>query len=205
MRLGGHSGFVQPRKNRSRQLVDTSLLGSIMSVIGIQIDMPAMLNGAEFPKGTREAAANAISNHYKCKDGKWIAMAHMDPEDKFWGPVCEAVGLPDEIRDAPEFQGMHNKALNAEKLVKIMDEYMAKRDRDEWIEIMSQKGLIVAPVQTPAEVVHDAQALANNYMIDYEHPTAGTLREIGFPWDFSETPAGINVLPLRWVNIQMRS
>ena len=39
------------------------------------------------------------------------------------------------------------------------------------------------------EVSRDPQAFANNYFIEVDHPTMGRTRMVGFPWDFSETPA----------------
>jgi crotonobetainyl-CoA:carnitine CoA-transferase CaiB-like acyl-CoA transferase len=40
------------------------------------------------------------------------------------------------------------------------------------------------------EVCQDPQAIANQYIIEVDHPFwARRVREVGFPWDFSETPA----------------
>jgi crotonobetainyl-CoA:carnitine CoA-transferase CaiB-like acyl-CoA transferase len=39
------------------------------------------------------------------------------------------------------------------------------------------------------EVTRDAQAWANNYFIQVDHPQWGPLTMPGFPWEFSETPA----------------
>jgi len=44
-------------------------------------------------------------------------------------------------------------------------------------------------VQSLTEVTNDPQAFANNYIIEVDHPEWGKLKQVGFPWDFSETPA----------------
>lgn len=45
------------------------------------------------------------------------------------------------------------------------------------------------PGSNTLEVTRDAQAWANNYFIQVDHPQWGPLTMPGFPWEFSETPA----------------
>ena len=52
---------------------------------------PAIL-GKEFPREVRAEAGNPIYNHYRCKDDKWLALAHLQP-DRYWPNVCRALGM----------------------------------------------------------------------------------------------------------------
>ena len=61
--------------------------------------------------------------------------------------------------------------------------------RDEWLSILKREGCISTPVQSPLEVSNDPQALANDYFIYADHPVWGKTKLVGFPWNFSETPA----------------
>mgnify|MGYP000849189469 FL=1 len=54
---------------------------------------------------------------------------------------------------------------------------------------LGAEGCIATPVQTLTEVTADPQALANGYVIEVDHPKLGRSRQVGFPWDFSDTPA----------------
>jgi len=38
-------------------------------------------------------------------------------------------------------------------------------------------------------VSNDPQAFANHYFINVPHPVWGKIKMVGFPWDFSKTPA----------------
>jgi formyl-CoA transferase len=38
-------------------------------------------------------------------------------------------------------------------------------------------------------VANDPQAWANNYFVEADHPEHGKTNMVGWPWDFSETPA----------------
>jgi crotonobetainyl-CoA:carnitine CoA-transferase CaiB-like acyl-CoA transferase len=76
-----------------------------------------------------------------------------------------------------------------------MDGIFATKTRDECFEIFRREKLIFTPIQTPTEVINDPQAIANNYVIWFDHPVLGRTKMIGFPWDFSETPASVRREP----------
>ena len=173
-------------KTGKGQVVDTSLMGSMISALGFIMAAPAIL-GQEFPREVRARAGNPLYNHYRCKDDRWIAIAHLDP-DRYWPKICSAMGMVDLEKDS-RFNSIEARGRNAEALVAIMDEKFAQKTRDEWARILEEEGCIFTPVQTPAEVCNDPQALANDYFIDVDHPDWGDIRMAGFPWDFSETPA----------------
>ena len=173
-------------KTGKGQVVDTSLMGSMIGALGFVMAAPAIL-GQEFPREIRAQAGNPIYNHYRCKDDKWIAIAHLDP-DTYWPKICKALGI-EELRDAPRFNSIEARGENARELVGILDKKFASKTRDEWFKILGEEGCIFTPVQTPLEVTNDKQAVANHYFIEVDHPDWGGIKMTGFPWDLSETPA----------------
>ncbi|MCG6881820.1 MAG: CoA transferase [Deltaproteobacteria bacterium] len=183
----GITAALYAREKTGRgQVVDTSLMGSMISTLGFIMAAPAML-GQEFPREVRAKAGNPLYNHYRCRDDRWIAIAHLDP-DRYWPKLCRAMGI-DDLEQDERFNSIEARGKNAEALVAIFDEKFAAKTRDEWFEMLSEEGCIFTPVQTPAEVTSDPQALANNYFIPVEHPDWGPIKMTGFPWDFSDTPA----------------
>lgn len=173
-------------KTGKGQVVDTSLMGSVIASLGLIMAAPAIM-GHEFPREIRGQAGNPIYNHYRCQDGKWIAVAHLQP-DRYWPKVCKALDLEELARDH-RFGTIEARSKNAGELVAIIDERFATRPRDHWLDLLRQEGCICTPVQTPSEVVNDPQALANNYLVEVNHPVHGKTKMVGFPWDFSATPA----------------
>lgn len=173
-------------KTGKGQVVDTSLMGSLIAALGLIMAAPAIL-GQEFPRGKRSQAGNPIYNHYRCQDDKWIAIAHLQP-DRYWPNVCKALGLS-ELENDPRFNSIEARADNAKELIAIFDDKFAAKTREEWLKILNEEGCICTPVQSSIEVSNDPQALANNYFIYVDHPTWGRIKMVGFPWDFSETPA----------------
>jgi crotonobetainyl-CoA:carnitine CoA-transferase CaiB-like acyl-CoA transferase len=173
-------------KTGKGQLVDTSLMGSIISLIGLILDAPAML-GQEYPRDSRAEAGNPMYNHYRCRDDRWIAVAHLQP-DRYWPIFCRALEIT-HLEQDPRFKSMEARGSNSKELIKILDERFATKTRDEWLGHLKNAGCICTPIQSLTEVCQDPQAFANRYLIEVDHPAWGRTKEVGFPWDFSETPA----------------
>ncbi|OGO06311.1 MAG: hypothetical protein A2Z76_00300 [Chloroflexi bacterium RBG_13_56_8b] len=175
-------------KTGKGQLVDTSLMGSLIALHGVNFAAPGVL-GKEFPRFIRAEAGNPIYNHYQCKDEKWIVIAHLQP-DKYWPNVCKAMGL-EELEHDPRFNSIEARHDHGKELVAILDKKFASKNRDEWMNIFKKENVIYTPIQSSSEVFEDPQALTNNYIIAVEHPVWGKIKMLGFPWAFSETPAAI--------------
>ncbi len=183
----GITAALYAREKTGRgQVVDTSLMGSMISALGFIMAAPAIL-GQEFPREIRAQAGNPLYNHYRCKDEKWIAIAHLDP-DRYWPKLCRAMEMEELLNDE-RFNSIEARGNNAQTLVGILDEKFAAKTRGEWFEILGREGCIFTPVQTPTEVACDPQAMANNYFISVDHPDWGPIKMTGFPWDFSDTPS----------------
>src|SRR5947208_14130264 len=59
----------------------------------------AKLVGAKFEKRRpREAALNAVTNHYQCKDGRWLMLSLLN-EDRQWPTLAKCLGREDLISD----------------------------------------------------------------------------------------------------------
>jgi crotonobetainyl-CoA:carnitine CoA-transferase CaiB-like acyl-CoA transferase len=129
-----------------------------------------------------------LRNCLKCKDGKWI-MGTNHPEHKFWPLFCEATGQS-HLVDDPRYDTTESRGGHSAELMAIFNEVFLSRTRDEWINMLLPKGLMFAPVQNLDEVLVDPQALANDYVIDFDHPHLGNVKLPGFPIHFSANSAG---------------
>ncbi|MBW1998321.1 MAG: CoA transferase [Deltaproteobacteria bacterium] len=115
-------------KTGKGQVVDTSLMGGVIAALGFVLAAPAIM-GQEFPREVRAEAGNPLYNHYRCKDDKWIAIAHLDP-DRYWPRLCKALGIQDLEQD-PRFNSIEARGKNAKQLVAILDQRFATRTRHE--------------------------------------------------------------------------
>jgi crotonobetainyl-CoA:carnitine CoA-transferase CaiB-like acyl-CoA transferase len=169
------------------QEVDTSHLGSMMALQGLNLACRLTL-GKEFKRFYRTKAVNPLWNHYKCQDGKWICLA-MPQADRYWSDFCKALGIQ-ELEHDPRFANMKVRGKNAEALIAILDTVFASKPRDEWMRILKAGGdFIYTIVNSVNDLPDDPQMLANEYVVDYDHPAWGPIKVVGSPLILSKTPA----------------
>jgi formyl-CoA transferase len=168
------------------QKVDVSHLGSLMW-LGSLRDGVALLAGKPFERQNRARVDNALWNTYKCKDGTWLALS-MGQSERYWPTFCKAIGREDFIEDL-RFNSVQARRENVEELVALLDEIFATCTRGEWERRLTDAGdLIWERVQTVQDLPHDPQVLANNYLVDFDHPVLGPTKWHQTPLTYSKMP-----------------
>ncbi|MEE8471970.1 MAG: CoA transferase [Dehalococcoidia bacterium] len=170
------------------QEVNASILGGLVFLQGVPMACALMAGVTRF-RTRRAGAGNPLWNHYACRDGKWIALSHLQP-DKFWPNVCRATGL-EHLEHDPRFADLKSREDNREELIVLLDGVFASKDRPEWIALFKEHGVMYAPVNEFYELADDPQVRANNYIVDFDHPVMGKTSVVGFPVTFSKTPMSI--------------
>jgi crotonobetainyl-CoA:carnitine CoA-transferase CaiB-like acyl-CoA transferase len=172
------------------QEVEASLLGSAIHLQAQTVNQ-ACTSGRPVARHARERSRNPLGNHYKCADDKWIMLA--EPQsDRFWHVFCDAVGISD-IENEPRFATALARRESYAEFIKILDRVFATKPRDEWLKILAEKapGFACAPVNELVDLPKDPQVLQNEYIVDFDHPVMGPVKQVGFPVWFSKTPSKI--------------
>jgi crotonobetainyl-CoA:carnitine CoA-transferase CaiB-like acyl-CoA transferase len=133
----------------------------------------------------RKQPGNPLINAFKGKDGKWLVLSCVQP-DRYWSAICEVLGLQHLEKD-PRFATMAERDQHAGELVDILDPVFATRSRDEWVSLLKARDVVCSAVQDYRDLVRDPQVIANEYIQEVEHPTAGRIREMAAPIKFSRT------------------
>ncbi|MDP7470180.1 MAG: CoA transferase [Dehalococcoidia bacterium] len=171
------------------QEIHVSMVGSMVN-LQLFRTMASLFLNQEFPSSKRTEMANPLYNHYRCKDDKWVALAVL-ASDRVWPVLCECMGMT-ELVDDPRFNSTEKRAENCRELIGIMDRTFATKTRDEWMQLLRQrKRIICSPVQNVLELPQDPQMTENNYIVDYDHPSLGHTKTVGFPVTFTQTPCAI--------------
>jgi len=173
------------------QVIDSSLLGSMLHLQYMGLSVTSF-RAKSWARHSRTKAPNPLTNHYRCADGKWILFAEIQA-DRFWPQFCRALGLDELIEDDRFATAMGGRREHATELIEILDRTLATRPRDEWVRIFEEQHVPFAysPVQDYYDVLEDEQVLANDYVVDFDHPEAGHVKAMGHPVRYSETPAKI--------------
>lgn len=164
------------------QEVDVSLLGTASYLLYCN-NLIALLTGREVPKH-EQASADPLRNYYRCQDAKWIVQTQ-PPGGERWQTVCQLLGHP-ELAEDPRFDSRHKRIENSKELVPVFNEAFATKPRDEWLRIFRDKKLVMCAVNTTMEAINDPQMIANDYIVDFDHPELRHVRIPGFPIHFSE-------------------
>jgi formyl-CoA transferase len=116
----------------------------------------AALNGAEIPpRPHRDDAPNPLTNHYRCKDGRWFILAAVN-EAREVESVFKAIGREDLLAD-PRFADKPSRRANAPALTAILDAAFAGRDWADWREIMGRHRITFGPVAKLDDMAGDEQ------------------------------------------------
>jgi CoA:oxalate CoA-transferase len=94
-----------------------------------------------------------------------------------------------ELLDDPDFASNAARVRNRERLKALVNARIAERTVAEWIERLNRAGVPCGRVMNLAEVFSDPQVLAQEMVIEAEHPGHGTVRMTGFPVKLSASPA----------------
>jgi crotonobetainyl-CoA:carnitine CoA-transferase CaiB-like acyl-CoA transferase len=113
----------------------------------------------------REAAPNALANHYRCRDGRWFIMALWN-EERQWHPLLNAIGRED-LADDPLFATREGRKQNAQALVVELDAIFGARDMAEWRTILDSVGVTFGVVGKIDDVAHDAQMQAVGALVPF--------------------------------------
>ena len=167
------------------QNIETSQLGAMMFLMQSGIHQ-AFMGNFQPRRLPRSKITNPLSNCYQASDGAWLSMAGVQ-SDRYWPDLAKLTGTEGLVND-PRFNTLEARAANSEELVRLMDAAFLQKPRDEWVRLLRQVGIVVGPVQTFADLWTDPQCVANGYLAELEHPTRGTLREVGVPVSLSATP-----------------
>ncbi len=170
------------------QDVEVSQLGSLLSFQSLALNNYLMM-GAEPRAPKRSDHANPLFHTYRAGDGKWLAIACLQ-FSRYWAPLCRALEL-ESLEAEPAPQATPAGQRRSQELVRLLERTFILRPRDEWIERLRAQSVVCAPVQTYEELVRDPQVLANDYLAQLDHPSAGPLRQVGIPIKMSATPGAV--------------
>jgi len=180
------ASLVHRDKTGEGQMLEISLYHSATWTIAL--DVQSNLAGKSLPRDDRSSAQNPLWNDYRAKDDRWFILAMLQ-SDVFWADFCKAIEKP-ELEKDPRFADMQARAQNCVELIGILNEVFATKTIDEWDKEFKARDLIFARIQSPAEVIADPQALANNFFTELNHP-AGQMKVINSPVKFIQNPASV--------------
>ena len=166
------TALFQREKTGKGSHVSTNLMANGVWANGVLAQ--AKLAGAKFKKRKpREEALNAVTNHYKCRDGRWLILSLLN-EDRQWPTLARCMGREDLVADA-RFATKADRHARSVELIKIFDEVFASKDLAEWRKILDGNGLVFGVVGILDDIPNDKQMIENEVLVRFENDTMLTV------------------------------
>ena len=172
-------------------MVSTSLMANGLWWNAIQVQ--AALCGARVePRPSREEAASALANLYRCADGRWFLL-NLVQDERDWPSLVRAIEQPDLLND-PRFASATARRASARALVSVLDKVFAARPWPKWRAVLDAHGLTFGVVGTVDDTRDDPQMVASGALVPIDDPRAGASLTVASPLWLE----GVNKVPPRF-------
>ncbi len=178
------AALVHRVRTGAGQKVDVSLYGSQLALQAIHVTR-SLHSAPMRPPGQ---SSGVLSHRAICGDGHWIAFGYL--EGWKWPTLARGLGL-DRLIDDPRFATAAARGPNHGDLVEIIDATVIMQPAAHWIEQLRRHDVPCTVVQDYEMIANDEQALANGYIVRYEHPQHGLVRASGPVATLEATPSSV--------------
>ncbi|MDR1831371.1 MAG: CoA transferase [Fusobacteriaceae bacterium] len=175
--IGILAAVIHRMETGKGQFIDISMTDGVMALNAIE-GAACLVTGQAPKPGAALLNGGTIYDNYATKDGKTVSFGGL--EEKFKREFCKRLGH-DEWADS-NIEG--DPAVKAEIRAIIKGKTLA-----EWKTLMADADCCFEPVLDLNEVFESRLARERQMVVDVPVEGGGTVRQIGSPFKFSETPA----------------
>jgi formyl-CoA transferase len=108
------------------------------------------------------APSNPLVNWYRTADDRWLVLS-MAEGDHWWVQLCERLGHPD-LASSPAFATGKDRAANSAECAAALRDAFREQTLAQWQDRFAGFAGAWSPVLRPEEVLHHAQAGANQFV-----------------------------------------
>nr|AIU93775.1 hypothetical protein LRS1606.341 [Rhodococcus sp. NS1] len=172
---------------------DVSLYDTAMSLL----TYPATwhLNAGFEPVRTKNSAHPSLVpfQAFEASDG-WFVVGCA--KEKFWERLVIAIDRPDLGTD-PRFANFALRGEHQDELLPILEQTFATQPVEYWLARLQPAGVPSGPINDVAQALTEPHTLARGLVVETEHPTFGTVRQVASPVRFGSEEPEYTRAPLR--------
>jgi len=116
--------------------------------------------------------------------------------DSLWVKFCTATAKLDWI-DHPSYAKAPDRVRNRDELMPLIADVLQQKTRAEWIEIMDKAGVPCGAIARVSEICESETLKARGMIWEMDHETAGKVRTIANPIEFTGTKLADPAAPPR--------
>lgn len=149
------AALLERQRSGQGRFVEASLLRTGMWALGSELGQQA-LGGNPRPPRPREQSRTPMYNSYRTADDRWFFLVGVEAR-RHLPSVLRSIGR-DDLVDDERFEDARSIGTHAAELIRLLDAAFNSRPMAYWAQQLDRHDVWWAPVQTPAEVLEDAQA-----------------------------------------------
>ena len=178
------------RNNGKGQRVDLSLFNTSLSML-INVASNYLI-GEENPARYGNGHPNIVPyRDFPCNTGE-IAIAVGN--DIQFEKLAIALDHPEWVADK-RFLKNSDRVKHREECDGVIRAALSSQNADYWIDLLQRDGIPCSKINSVDDALESEQANENNMVLKIDHLTSGTIRTLGIPYSFSETPVGVDLPP----------
>lgn len=184
--MGILAAYTHRLKTGQGQMVETSLFEA--ALVQTYWQSAIMLATGESPGPLGSAhPLNAPYQAFEGSDG-WLVVGGAN--QKNWLRLLEAIGAPELAQD-PRFLDNASRMANLDALCDALASRFRTQTVAHWLGVLDAHGVPCGPVHTVRQALEDPQTKARDMLVEVEHATLGTVKALGLPVKFSQTPGKV--------------
>jgi crotonobetainyl-CoA:carnitine CoA-transferase CaiB-like acyl-CoA transferase len=178
------AALLARERNDEGQHVRLSMLDSVIAFLWSSDMSSQTFVGHEV---LQQKAQSFIDLIYETSDG-YISVAVQT--DRQWASLARALDRPEWLEDA-RFLTAALRQEHIDARLELTQDVLRSRTSAEWLERLDAEDVPCAPVLRRKDMISHPQILANETVVEIDHPVAGRLRQARPAARFSTTPAAI--------------
>ena len=186
------SALLERERSGEGQYIDVSMLDCQVAIMENAFMRYFTLGQTPQRLGTRHPSSTPFQA-FDTSDGQ-VVVAIMGGSTDQWPLFCAAIDHVELIDDDRYVTGW-GRTQHYDELIPVIEAAIRQRTTAEWVEILSEMGVPVGPVQDIAQVVADPQIAHRGMFVELDHPALGPTMFTGNPMKLSRTPGGPPRLP----------
>ena len=180
------TAYINKLRKGEGQYLEVSLLEAAIAYTVWESGSYFATGGVPGPLGSSHRLS-APYQALRTKDGHINIGA---PNQSNYERLCHAIERADLI-EHDEFKDNASRLVNRESLEAELEKTLASKTSAQWLVVMEEAGVPAGPIFNMSEVWADEQVQARDLDVPLEHPTAGTVRNIGLAAKLYGTPGRI--------------
>ena len=184
--LGICAALVKRGQTGQGETVGASLNNGLISLLGF-LAANHLATGEEPPRTGNDHAIVAPYGMFRTRDGE-VALA--PSQEQSYQRLVDALDLA-ELRADPRFATNDLRVKNRAAVNAAIEARLVSETTEYWIDKLNAAGVPCGRVMGLGEVFADPQVIDQEMVLSQEHPGHGTVRMLGFPIKFAESPCAL--------------